>query len=374
MVLSPSAAARVRPALTASAHHTSALCSPKYQTRPVLPALVALAVLLTGASVAGAQGTGNFPDSTALVTRLGKDTLAVEHVVRTGNVIEADVLLRTPKTARTRYRMELAADAATLPFIDMVHWPFEPALERLRASGRDSIIQPLLTGARTSDFRIGAIGSDSATITHPFRGTMSVRTDRAGRLIGLDAGATTRALIVERRPWLGLDALATRWQAEDEAGHSFGALSGRGETVADVGGARLAFDYGTPVRRGRAIWGALVPWGELWRTGANLATHFTTDQALVLGQDADTLAVPAGRYTLFSIPGTDGGTLIVNRQTGQNGNSYDAAQDLGRVKATFRPLAQSVELFTITVDGTDDRGSLRLQWADGELVVPFRVR
>ncbi len=424
MVLSPSAAARVRPALTASAHHTSALCSPKYQTRPVLPALVALAVLLTGASLAGAQGTRNSPDSTALVTRLGKDTLAVEHVVRTGNVIEADVLLRTPKTARTRYRMELAADgtaqrwastevdprtgaptgasevvtrsgdslhietsapagarsrmiaadAATLPFIDMVHWPFEPALERLRASGRDSIIQPLLTGARTSDFRIGAIGSDSATITHPFRGTMSVRTDRAGRLIGLDAGATTRALVVERRPWLGLDALATRWQAEDEAGHSFGALSGRGETVADVGGAQLTFDYGTPVRRGRAIWGALVPWGELWRTGANLATHFTTDRALVLGQDADTLAVPAGRYTLFSIPGPDGGTLIVNRQTGQNGNSYDAAQDLGRVKATFRPLAQSVELFTITVDGTDDRGSLSLQWADGELVVPFRVR
>src|SRR5690606_28327646 len=257
---------------------------------------------------------------------------------------------------------------------DAVPAAFERARQQLRASGLDSLVQPLLTGARTSDFRLGAVGTDSATITHPFRGTMRVRADGAGRLIGLDAGATTRALIVERRPWLGLDALAARWHAADEAGRSFGALSGRGETMTTVAGAQLAFDYGTPVRRGRAIWGALVPWGELWRTGANLATHVTTDRDIVLGQGADTLALPAGRYTLFTIPARDGGTLIVNRQTGPNGTSYDAAQDLGRVGAAFRPLTESVELLTIVVDETMTGGLLRLQWADGEMVVPFRAR
>lgn len=423
MSRSPSAAARVRPATPAAALQVPALRArahaPARATRAAA-SFSALAALLAVAPSAAAQA----PDSTAFVTRLGKDTLAVEHVVRAGNAIEADVLLRTPSTTRTRYRMEfaaggapvrwtatavdartgaptgagevvtrsgdslrvqttgpsgervrmVAADAATLPFIDMVHWPFEPALQRLRESGRDSVVQPLLTGARTSDFRLAAIGADSATITHPFRGTMRVRADGAGRLIGLDAGATTRALIVERRPWLALDALAARWQADDAAGRSFGALSGRGETVATVRGAQLAFDYGTPVRRGRAIWGALVPWGEIWRTGANLATHLTTDRDLVLGQGADTLVVPAGRYTLFTIPAADGGKLIVNRQTGQNGNSYDAAQDLGRVGAAFRPLPGSVELFTIAADETAAGGLLRLQWADGELVVPFRVR
>src|SRR5690606_8175926 len=90
-----------------------------------------------------------------------------------------------PSGSRTR---TAHAPAGTLPFIDMVHWPFEPALERLRAAGRDSVVQPLLSGARTSDFRLGAVGADSATITHPFRGTMRVKADRAGRLIGLDAG------------------------------------------------------------------------------------------------------------------------------------------------------------------------------------------
>ncbi|MHB1223899.1 MAG: DUF2911 domain-containing protein [Gemmatimonadaceae bacterium] len=447
MLSSSSAAARVRPATPAPAPHAPAPHAPApHAPAPHAPAphaasaepgrvrrasttlaaasFAALTALVAVAPSAVAQGSDQTPDSTAFVTRLGKDTLAVEHVVRTGNVVEADVLLRTPSTTRTRYRMELAgdgapvrwastavdprtgaptgagetitrsgdslrvettgpsggrvrmvaADAATLPFIDMVHWPFEPALRRLRESGRDSIVQPLLTGARTSDFRLAAIGADSATITHPFRGTMRVRADAGGRLIGLDAGATTRALIVDRRPWLAIDALAARWRADDDAGRSFGALSGRGETVGTVHGAQLAFDYGTPVRRGRAIWGALVPWGELWRTGANLATHLTTDRDLVLGQGADTLAVPAGRYTLFTIPASDGGLLIVNRQTGQNGNSYDAAQDLGRVAAAFRPLTQSVELFTIVADETPTGGLLRLRWADGEMVVPFRVR
>lgn len=428
MFPSPSAAARVRPATPAPALHPPTLRAPAgangRDRRAGFATLAALAALFAAAPSAIAQSGDQSPDSTAFVTRLGKDTLAVEHVVRTGNAVEADVLLRTPSTTRTRYRMEfaadgapvrwtstsvdprtgapggageivtrsgdslrvettgpagarvrmVAADAVTLPFIDMVHWPFEPALQRLRGSGRDSIVQPLLTGARTSDFRLAAIGADSATITHPFRGTMRVRADAAGRLIGLDAGATTRALIVERRPWLALDALAARWQADDAAGRSFGALSGRGETVATVRGAQLALDYGTPVRRGRAIWGALVPWGDVWRTGANLATHLTTDRDLVFGQGADTLAVPAGRYTLFTVPAADGGQLIVSRQTGQNGNSYDPAQDLGRVAAAFRPLTQSVELFTIAVDETPAGGLLRLQWADGEMVAPFRVR
>ena len=105
-----SAAARVHPVATPAhrtpAHRTPAHCTPARQARV---ALTVFAALIAAAPSAAAQG-GTAPDSTALVTRLGKDTLAVEHVVRAGNVIEADVLLRTPSTTRTRDRMELAAD------------------------------------------------------------------------------------------------------------------------------------------------------------------------------------------------------------------------------------------------------------------------
>lgn len=386
----------------------------------VLPALV-----FAPLAAVPAQGTA-VPDSGAYVTRLGSDTLAVERFVRTPRRVEADVVLRVPATVRTRYLLELgpdgemarlesvttdprrarpdrrelvtragdslrivttvgdstrtravAADAAVLPFIDMVHWPYEVALVRGHAAGERNWSQPLLTGSRVSRFPIESVGADSATITHPSRGTMRVRVDPRGRILGLDAGATTRKLVVERRPWMPLDGLVARWSALDAAGRSLGALSGRAEATGTVGAATLTVDYGTPAKRGREIWGALVPYGEVWRTGANMATHFSTDHDLVLGAGADTLLVPAGSYTLFSIPAAEGGVLVVSRQTGQTGTAYDPARDLGRVPLTARPLGDVVEVFTIEVAPVESPvadGEIRLRWDRAERVVPFRVR
>jgi hypothetical protein len=212
------------------------------------------------------------------------------------------------------------------------------------------------------------------TITHPSRGTMRVRVDERGRLLGLDAGATTRKLIVTREPWMSLEGYAERWAAMDAAGKSLGALSGRGENKASFAGANIVVDFGTPSKRGREIWGELVPYGQVWRTGANRATHFTTDRDLVLGSGTDTLSVPAGSYTLFSIPQADGGVLIVSRQTGQAGTAYDEAHDLGRVKLTARPMNDPVEVFSIAVTPQGNGGELRLQWDRTEMVVPFVLR
>ena len=392
----------------------------------------AIALLLAGGAgcSSGAQGTARSvapaaADSAAYVTRLGNDTLAVERFVRAGGHVEADVVLRSPRTTRTRYVLELspagelarmtateigarAADAAVrrevvtrvgdslrvetaadgqtrtrvvaaagdvLPFIDMVHWPYEIALMRQRAAGDRPVAQPLLTGSRVSEFGLAIVAPDSATITHPTRGTMRTRVDARGRILGLDAGATTRKLVLERRPWMELDAATERWMALDAAGRSVGALSGRADASVTIGGATLGVDYGTPIKRGREIWGALVPWGTLWRTGANEATHFSTDRALVFGAGSDTLVVPAGRYTLFSIPERDGGLLLINRQTGQNGQTYDQARDLGRVRLTARPLVSAVEVFTIAItEEAAAGGELRLQWDRTELVAPFSVQ
>jgi len=170
-----------------------------------------------------------------------------------------------------------------------------------------------------------------------------------------------------------MDSLASRWAAMDASGRGIGDLSGRGAAEVTVHGAEIVLDYGTPVKRGREIWGALVPYGELWRTGANRATHFSTSRDLVFGTGTDTLHVPAGEYTLFSIPAADGGERIINSETGQNGNSYDPQQDFGRVKLQARPLSEVVEVFTIRADEEGDAGALRLQWDRTELVAPFRV-
>jgi hypothetical protein len=371
--------------------------------------LLFLPLLLSLVAPASAQE----PD--AFVTTLGTDTLAVERFWTTDDGMRADVVLRTPRTTRTAYTLTLddagdvaryeavtrtpgtddpmrevvaepegdslavrvtadgettvrrvAREAGALPFIDMVHWPFELMLTR--AAGRDTT-QPLFTERGTFAFEVGTDAAGRRTVTHPFRGTTTVETDAEGRLQSLDAGATTRALTVTRIDDADLDALAVRFAARDAAGQPFGPLSGRGETTAQVDGATLSFDFGQPSRRGRDLFGALVPWGEVWRTGANRATHFSTDRDLVLGG----LDVSAGTYTLFSIPEPDGGTLIVNRETGQNGNAYDASQDLGRVPMDRSALDESVELFTIEAADTADGGELRLQWGEDAFTVPVSV-
>jgi hypothetical protein len=84
--------------------------------------------------------------------------------------------------------------------------------------------------------------------------------------------------------------------------------------------------------------------------------------------------VPAGEYTLFSVPEAAGGVLIVNRQTGQNGTSYDPARDLGRVPMRRVPRSDSAERFTIEVDEAGAGGVIRLIWDRTEFVVPFTVR
>jgi hypothetical protein len=178
-------------------------------------------------------------------------------------------------------------------------------------------------------------------------------------------------VVVTRVPWVDVEGPARRWAAADAAGRGLGELSGRGREEATVGGARIVVDYGTPMRRGRDIWGGIVPWGQLWRTGANRATHLSTTRDLVLGDPARGLVMPAGEYTLFSIPERDGGVLIVSRQTGQTGTAYDPARDLGRVPMRRVERTEPAESFTITVDPA---GMLRLAWDRSEFVVPFAVR
>ncbi len=384
----------------------------------ILPLLIGLCLL------AGCEGANDTSvesatsDSGGFVTMLGEDTLAVERFRAAGDGMTALVVLRTPRTTVREYELQLdesgrlalyqaetrapedtsvsrrevvtpvgdsllveitedgetsarviAGGADALPFIDMVHWPFDLMLTRARASGADSVGQPLFTARGVSTFVVEDLRDDSMTVTHPFRGTMNVDVDEEGRLVRLDAGTTTSKLVVQRVDDVDVEALARRFAAADAGGRSFGPLSGRGSATVEIDGADVEVDYGQPSKRGREIFGNLVAWGELWRTGANQATHFETSRDLDLGG----LHVPAGRYTLYTIPEADGGHLIVNRQTGQGGTTYDEEQDLGRVDMQISELSDVVEDFTILVDDTDEGGVLRLRWDRTEFSVPFTV-
>lgn len=137
-----------------------------------------------------------------------------------------------------------------------------------------------------------------------------------------------------------------------------------------IGGKNLTINYSAPSKRNRVIMGELVPYGKVWRTGANAATTLKTDGDLMIGN----LHVPAGTYTLFTIPGEKEWTLIVNRQTGQWGTNYDEKQDLGRVAMTVKPAKSTVETFTIGVKpGAAKTGTLTMAWENVEASVPVTV-
>jgi hypothetical protein len=135
-----------------------------------------------------------------------------------------------------------------------------------------------------------------------------------------------------------------------------------------VGAATLLVDYGRPSRRGRPIFGSLVPYDQVWRTGANAATTLVVGAPVQLGGQS----LPAGTYTLYSLPTRNGWTLIVNGQTGQWGTEYAEGRDLLRVPMSVSRI-EAVDTFRITVEGGAE-GRLVFAWDTLQGAVPLRAR
>ena len=134
-----------------------------------------------------------------------------------------------------------------------------------------------------------------------------------------------------------------------------------------LNGKSVTIHYNAPSMRGRKIMGGLVPYGEVWRTGANPATSLTTATALKIG----TADVPAGSYTLYTLPTASAWMLIINKQTGQWGTKYDQAQDLVRVEMKKSTLPQPQEKMSINFEHTQGATTeLHIRWETTDVSVP----
>ena len=140
-------------------------------------------------------------------------------------------------------------------------------------------------------------------------------------------------------------------------------LSPHETTGSVVDGDRVTVVYGRPYTKNphgtdmRKIWGGLVPYGKVWRTGADEATLLVIQKPVIFGETT----VPAGCYSLYTLPNEDGSAkLIINKAIGQWGTQYDEAQDLARVDLKKSPLDKAVDQFTITVEkGASGGGVLK---------------
>ncbi|MFB3830103.1 MAG: DUF2911 domain-containing protein [Bryobacteraceae bacterium] len=166
----------------------------------------------------------------------------------------------------------------------------------------------------------------------------------------------------------GLLALGS---AQDQKKQKKAPLSPPAQASAAIGGKNITIDYSAPSMRGRKIFGGLVPYGKVWRAGANKATTLKTEADLQIGA----LDVPKGEYTLYVWPEADRWQLIVNKQTGQWGTVYNQDQDLGRVPMQMSKASAPAETFAITLTSTDgNKGELKMAWEDTVATAPITVK
>jgi hypothetical protein len=147
---------------------------------------------------------------------------------------------------------------------------------------------------------------------------------------------------------------------------------------ATIDGSKVTIVYGRPYTKDpktgepRKIWGKLVPYGKVWRTGADEATILTTEKDLDIGGTT----VPAGKYSLYTLPEESGTSkLIINKQTGQWGTIYKEDQDFARVDLKKETLDKPVDQFTMAIEpGASGGGTLKMMWDTTQYSVPLKAK
>ena len=361
----------------------------------------------------------------AFVSMLGTDTVTVESFSRSNSRIEGQLVTRLPYTHRITYSADLNPDGTisrleaetstpaentqgpaphswtasiadgmvtveriggqnpgsnsfevgpdaipTLGRASIAMFAFEQAMRQADASGAGEHPVELVYPTRPQPVgnEIKRFAGDTVAIVY-FGAPLLGWGDGNGNIQGADGTATTMDAVTERVADLDVDGLAAAWAGMDARGEGIGVPSPGATTVETIHGATLEVAYSRPAKRGRDIWGTLVPHDGVWRTGANAATILTTGSGLVVGG----AELPAGSYTLWSTYSEDSQQLIINSETGQWGTAYNAENDFATIEMTKSELSGMLERFTISLEETAEGGMLHLDWDDVRFSVDIQV-
>jgi len=399
--------------------------------RSVVTRLVALSLALT------ACGTSTVPERYGFLALLGRDTVSLESVTRSGDVLVSDEVDRFPRVRRRHTRITLGADGSIRHLEMDIRTPSEPSPQRERHVVADvtkdsvTISKRDSTGVRRLAFATGGLltmphlpqmysltdlyfgaalaraastklAAGEKVVLHQFyidrefdrfplhdgivwplpggkaelrhdwlSGTGEATFDSSRHMLTYSGARTTYKVEVKRLTELpDVEAIGGRFAALETSQGGVAQLSVRDTTRAAIGSATFTVDYGRPLARGRVLLGDIIPYDEVWRTGANAATQFSTSMPITLGG----IRLSAGTYSLWTVPRTNGVDLIVNKQIGQWGTGYNGKFDLGKAAMGSAAAASPVEKFTISIVSTDaHHGTLVMEWGTFRWTAPIVV-
>lgn len=284
---------------------------------------------------------------------------------------------------------EVKRDFNTGAFITMAHLPqmyslidlyFQAALRRANATNLklgDSVeVHQFYIDREFDRFPshtgfVRTLAPGKAELHHDWlAGTADATLDTTYRLLTYSGERTTYKVdVVRLSETPDVKSIGARFAAQ-ESGTGMHQLSVRDTVRASIGSATSMIDYSRPLARGRGLLGGVIDYDDVWRTGANAATQFWTNKPIIVAG----VHVPAGAYTLWTLPRKSGVELIINKQTGQWGTGYDYDFDLGKGPLTSEAVSQLVEKFTISIVATDARhGTLTLEWGTFRWTAPIVV-
>ena len=372
------------------------------------------------------------------ITQLGRDTIAVESVTRQGNTLTSDEVDRFPRVRVRHTVIKFAPNGSIQHLVMDIHTPSEQAdkreckviadvttdsahisktdgtgtLNRAFATGGSIVVahvpqmyslyelyfaaalkyeaaskagignpvrmRQLYIDREFDRFPLGRasvrpLEDGKAEVTHDWlSGTGEAMMDSSYHMLSYSGARTTYKVDVNRLASSpDVKSIAERFEALETKTGIVRQLSVRDTMQAQVGNAMFTVDYGRPLMRGRKLLGDVLPYDRVWRTGANAATQFTTSALIKLAG----MQVPAGTYTLWTIPHTGGIDLVVNRQTGQWGTEYNGAHNLGIARIATEVLTTPVEEFTISiVPGDALHGTLVMEWGSFRWTAPIEVQ
>jgi hypothetical protein len=390
-------------------------------------------VSLTALALLQLAAPGAPDEKSSYITTLGRDTVVVESVARLANHLVGDIVVRVPNTVRLHYDVEVRPDGSVLRSMldtdpmgakgmaarrmildfagdsvrvstdsagqkrtDTRALPkgtvptfmtgfgasyglyssmglYELLLERSRPATNDTLTVPGIDIATGAVAKRKFLARSATQVDVDYFGILwtHLTVDSTGHISAADARATTEQTETHRTDFVDAAAMAKGFASADHSGKGIGAASPNLIEKGSIAGQTIVAAYGSPRRRGRTILGAVVPYDRVWRTGANEATTIIFDRDLTIGG----AAVPAGSYSLWTIPKADGTVqLVVNKQHGQWGTDYDPAQDLVRVPMQSSTASAPQENFAINITGAGNTGALRISWDAFVWSVPITAK